>query len=730
MSQEIFTGGATTSQHIDAEDDDHFNNTTFQLKRTRSLGLLDEFIPKLETDEDKTSSEDPNDKINEKLNAKKSQDNDNENKSQASKETSLIDDKYSQSPEFVPLDDNDIEVEPEFHVDYFSHQWDVGDISKSWRYIIQKRKNVANSARLENASWRTWAQRRLNLKTINPEKLNWSKESDITWLYGPILKDEETNNDNDEHHHKHSTTATSAVAGDISIPSKNRGILKKRSVQDTMISHANLVKLEAMENRLKLKKEQQQQQLRDRRKKLGHKRSSSNEPPEFDDYDAISEKLNSQYKFSSTSLKDMENENSSLKSSLKSNNNSQTSFKSPEITSSQLESSESVDKKSRHIHFNTEVQQCIALDMDNENNDYDDDEYDDDYDLDDESNDYAQKSYIYTDDNDDENDLDDEDDDDDEDGGFFLKVRSPSSSSLAPQFKLKEFEPSPPSISQKTDDTDSISTNNSKTYRTIQILPSTNINWGSDDDTSDEENPYTSSLSHNVNNGTSRGYDYYYDYNTVYTMDDKGIFHQPHEDSPDVVDLPEDLANFLNFDNVPIMDNNVIIQNNYHQNSQSQGSNNEANKIKNNDSNITKGKGKFNLDDSDDSDSDSDEGLSIATRSSSQSLAHQVYESMTPHENQPINDNLASINPRHSSTGLSKQSTSSNSLSSQFFGTTNINNDLSSQFFGTGSPNQSSGIGVGRTSPLPPTTTQKNILSSGFKFGDDSDDEYVEDVSD
>lgn len=44
MSDEVF-GGATTSQHVDAEDDDHFENTTFKLKRTRSLGLLDEFIP-------------------------------------------------------------------------------------------------------------------------------------------------------------------------------------------------------------------------------------------------------------------------------------------------------------------------------------------------------------------------------------------------------------------------------------------------------------------------------------------------------------------------------------------------------------------------------------------------------------------------------------------------------------------------------------------------------------
>ena len=30
---DVFTGGATTSQHVEAEDDDHFENTTFKLKR-------------------------------------------------------------------------------------------------------------------------------------------------------------------------------------------------------------------------------------------------------------------------------------------------------------------------------------------------------------------------------------------------------------------------------------------------------------------------------------------------------------------------------------------------------------------------------------------------------------------------------------------------------------------------------------------------------------------------
>lgn len=87
-------------------------------------------------------------------------------------------------------DDTDIAYEPSSHVDYLSHNWVEGDISKSWRYIVLRRKDVANSARLENASWRTWAQAKYRLKTVSPESVNWLKDSDVTWLYGPLYKEE------------------------------------------------------------------------------------------------------------------------------------------------------------------------------------------------------------------------------------------------------------------------------------------------------------------------------------------------------------------------------------------------------------------------------------------------------------------------------------------------------------------------------------------------------------
>ena len=70
-------------------------------------------------------------------------------------------------------DDTAIESEPTRHVDYLSHSWKEEDIWASWRHIVAKRNLYANSPRLENASWRTWAKSKYSLKTVSPEALNW-----------------------------------------------------------------------------------------------------------------------------------------------------------------------------------------------------------------------------------------------------------------------------------------------------------------------------------------------------------------------------------------------------------------------------------------------------------------------------------------------------------------------------------------------------------------------------
>lgn len=63
---------------------------------------------------------------------------------------------------------------PEICVDYLSHDWKKeDDLWTSWKAMSKQKKEIANGIRLENASWRSWAKQKYNLKTMNPEKLNW-----------------------------------------------------------------------------------------------------------------------------------------------------------------------------------------------------------------------------------------------------------------------------------------------------------------------------------------------------------------------------------------------------------------------------------------------------------------------------------------------------------------------------------------------------------------------------
>ncbi|KAL4878240.1 hypothetical protein BJY04DRAFT_115383 [Aspergillus karnatakaensis] len=89
-------------------------------------------------------------------------------------------------PQTPAADDHAVEEEPSRHVDYLSHEWKEQDVWTSWRYVVARRGFYENSMRLENASWRTWAKLKHNLGTISPETLNWLKDCDVTWLYGPL----------------------------------------------------------------------------------------------------------------------------------------------------------------------------------------------------------------------------------------------------------------------------------------------------------------------------------------------------------------------------------------------------------------------------------------------------------------------------------------------------------------------------------------------------------------
>ena len=70
-------------------------------------------------------------------------------------------------------DDIALKAQPSRHVDYLSHNWKEEDIWSSWKHIVSRRGDYSNSARLENASWRTWMKAKNNLSTVSPETLNW-----------------------------------------------------------------------------------------------------------------------------------------------------------------------------------------------------------------------------------------------------------------------------------------------------------------------------------------------------------------------------------------------------------------------------------------------------------------------------------------------------------------------------------------------------------------------------
>ncbi|CZR55766.1 uncharacterized protein PAC_05654 [Phialocephala subalpina] len=97
----------------------------------------------------------------------------------------------SSSPPPMPCvkwveDDLGLRSYPTKHVDYLSHDWREVDIWASWRHLVSKKTSYNNEKRLVNACWRVWGKMRSDLKTVTPESLNWLKDCDVTWLYGPL----------------------------------------------------------------------------------------------------------------------------------------------------------------------------------------------------------------------------------------------------------------------------------------------------------------------------------------------------------------------------------------------------------------------------------------------------------------------------------------------------------------------------------------------------------------
>ncbi|KAI8714814.1 HET domain-containing protein [Fusarium sp. LHS14.1] len=88
-------------------------------------------------------------------------------------------------------DDSEVPFASSSSIDYLSHEWSDKDVGPSWK-AVSSMKSLNNKDRLENVIWRAWTKFKNNLSTISPEELNWLKDCDVTWLYGPLYPDSQS----------------------------------------------------------------------------------------------------------------------------------------------------------------------------------------------------------------------------------------------------------------------------------------------------------------------------------------------------------------------------------------------------------------------------------------------------------------------------------------------------------------------------------------------------------
>ncbi|CDO95536.1 unnamed protein product [Kluyveromyces dobzhanskii CBS 2104] len=630
--------GPSVSMAVHADDDDHFQHSTFNLKRTRSMGLLDPYIDDtqkllagsssvdsdsfynsnadgLDNDLNISSSSSTNTNTNknhnENISTSHNDDNDSNNTTtndgvvsnynttvggadgndtddnmQVDNYEDDYDADYDYDCEYKDLedsnsppdpgtdeflihhDDNDLMYEPSRHVDYLSHKWNENEISQSWRYIVLKKKrkdtDLINAARLENASWRTWAKARNNLTTVNPESLNWSKDSDVTWLYGPIVLGKQNNSTHSTQPASHAEMQNSHAAtmgyGSDDETSKRliqksqspgpKPILKKRTVSEIIEENSKW--------RLDIAR-QHRKQTEDVHDVLEPEAKHST----HDDYNAIAAKVNAQYY---KNMHPQQDESSGIVSPVAADSSSSVlsqptaplsgslldtssaKVESPVLSSILTSAVKQKQKKERHIHFNDRVEQCISLNTTSTGVNIDKDEasmsdveyHSDDTDSNDRysrqssdledgsTNSGANVAEDYTDDEEDEN--EDSYDDDEEDDGLFISANIRKNR-----------------LDSRTSDGDDVTSSlrslslSKFSNPTIKPLPATTLNYGSDDEYyNEEENEwyYGNAVSHNVN--TSRGFDYMYDYNSVYTGDTSNFVTV--DNSCDIVDVPDGIG--------------------------------------------------------------------------------------------------------------------------------------------------------------------------------------------
>lgn len=484
----------------------------FALKRSRSMGFDDSHRPAEMIQANKEEAEAraalERVSVNDPASSVSSADDDTDNHEvssvsspelDASEDASTPKSSAGTDPNQQPThDDSDVHYEPSRHVDYLSHDWKESDISSSWRYIVLRRKEVANSARLENASWRTWAKAKYNLKTVSPESVNWLKDYDVTWLYGPLCRTSSQANISG------GQETPKAVDDSNATETGTKPILKKRSAtemilalppmrrskDDTAVTPAAIAA--AGDDKDKVVKSY-----------FRHHQYRQKNPYGMTDeeVDTLADKLNAQYK-----LPPKSSGTSGAPSTNTSNNSSAVSSAAPsrgepeappptaeKVPAGALAPAAPVEKPKRRIHFNSEVQQCISLDYVST----DEEQYD-------------------SDDSSDDSESDEMGEDDDDEPGLFLMVRSSSSASVhRPELGGMARADQPGSQSQQQDE-DAVDDGH-RAVKTIAPMPPTSLKYAYDEDPMDTEANAVATVHSAVSHNNSRRRDYaHYDYNSVY----------------------------------------------------------------------------------------------------------------------------------------------------------------------------------------------------------------------
>jgi hypothetical protein len=560
------------SQAVDALDDDSFQRSSFALKRTRSLGLLDQFQVKPSTDLIGKASDYPHlaqqnrniaalpqstalptqqpqqpqqdDTLFQYTNSPQETSAEdyisvpslNPHKSPVSSSSSTASSAHH-SPSLSPSssisgtpdltgvhDDSDLQYEPSRHVDYLSHDWKESDISACWRNIVSKRKDVTNSARLENASWRTWTKAKYNLRTVSPESVNWLKDCDITWLYGPLYNQPANIYYNDPGAQDDTAVTKIAVAP---VPG-HKPILKKRTVSDKIFArqagHSNPTK--SPETGPEVPEQQQQQQKQAQSKPLLVKSASTknialalpqnnnsagydggvstylrhhnyrHRPRHGQSDEKISRQINLQYRHMPGHLL-----NQSPRPSQTGLISSFSLNKSRDSSSTTV--SEPQPPAERHIHFNDRVEQCIAIENYSDTSDSDISD-----DSEDESTHRWGGRHGHTDSDSDS----DSDEENENEPGLFLMLRSSSSISLHQPEGLGKLKCTRAS------------------NHSIALLPATTLKCPYDDledeqRRAEEANSVAYAMSHNTQ--TRKHIFSGYDYNSVYQSPAQSPSHSP-----------------------------------------------------------------------------------------------------------------------------------------------------------------------------------------------------------